>query len=399
MKNLADIDRLLRRSLVVIAIAGLASGGVARIAGYTSLADQCWFAATVPVIAGLAYSIVRDLLSGRVGVDAIALLSMIGALALGQPLAGAVVALMYSGGNVLEDFAVAPRRARSALAGRSRAARRASPARPPHRGCAGRERRGRRHAPGPGRRNHSGRWRHRFNVGRDRRVGADRRAAPAETKTRGSSAFSGTLNAGEAFELVASSLAGDQHVCRHRAHGHGGADRESAVRAAGGPLCADLPAGHACCRRRRLADFGRSGSQSRRVCRGDAVSRLSWRRRSPSSPASRRRRSAASWSRAAAPLEALARTHTVLFDKTGTLTVGGARLLSIEVAPGEQADRVLAARRRAGAGVASRARRGHRRRRRSIAACRSRCRAMCARRMGSGIRRRASMAASQRRFA
>jgi cation transport ATPase len=42
-----------------------------------------------------------------------------------------------------------------------------------------------------------------------------------------------------------------------------------------------------------------------------------------------------------APLEALAHTHTVLFDKTGTLTVGGARLLSIEPAPGEQADQVL----------------------------------------------------------
>jgi cation transport ATPase len=42
-----------------------------------------------------------------------------------------------------------------------------------------------------------------------------------------------------------------------------------------------------------------------------------------------------------APLEALARTHTVLFDKTRTLTVGGARLLSIEPAPGEQADQVL----------------------------------------------------------
>ncbi len=36
------------------------------------------------------------------------------------------------------------------------------------------------------------------------------------------------------------------------------------------------------------------------------------------------------------PLEALARAHTVLFDKTGTLTVGGARLLSIEVAPARQ---------------------------------------------------------------
>jgi P-type E1-E2 ATPase len=42
------------------------------------------------------------------------------------------------------------------------------------------------------------------------------------------------------------------------------------------------------------------------------------------------------------PLEALARAHTVLFDKTGTLTIGGARLLSIEVAPGENADEVLA---------------------------------------------------------
>ena len=41
------------------------------------------------------------------------------------------------------------------------------------------------------------------------------------------------------------------------------------------------------------------------------------------------------------PLEALARTHTVLFDKTGTLTVGGARLLSIEAAPGESPDEVL----------------------------------------------------------
>ena len=40
-------------------------------------------------------------------------------------------------------------------------------------------------------------------------------------------------------------------------------------------------------------------------------------------------------------LEALARAHTVLFDKTGTLTVGGARLLSVEVAPGQSAEEVL----------------------------------------------------------
>jgi heavy metal translocating P-type ATPase len=42
-----------------------------------------------------------------------------------------------------------------------------------------------------------------------------------------------------------------------------------------------------------------------------------------------------------APLEALARTHTVMFDKTGTLTVGGARLVAIETAPNESPQEVL----------------------------------------------------------
>jgi heavy metal translocating P-type ATPase len=41
-------------------------------------------------------------------------------------------------------------------------------------------------------------------------------------------------------------------------------------------------------------------------------------------------------------LEALARARTVLFDKTGTLTIGGARLLSVELAPGETIEHVLA---------------------------------------------------------
>src|SRR5207248_1098141 len=91
-----------RRSLVVIAVGGLVIGAAARTAGYGSLADR-W---TVPVVAGLCYSIMRDLVAGRMGVDAIALVSMLGALGLGQPLAGAIIALMYSGGNVLEDFAV-----------------------------------------------------------------------------------------------------------------------------------------------------------------------------------------------------------------------------------------------------------------------------------------------------
>jgi cation transport ATPase len=40
------------------------------------------------------------------GVDAVAFISMAAALALGQTLAGVVVAIIYAGGTVLEDFAV-----------------------------------------------------------------------------------------------------------------------------------------------------------------------------------------------------------------------------------------------------------------------------------------------------
>ena len=51
-------------------------------------------------------SIIRDLLAGRFGVDAVALLSMVGAQALSQNLAAIVVAVMYAGGNALEEFAI-----------------------------------------------------------------------------------------------------------------------------------------------------------------------------------------------------------------------------------------------------------------------------------------------------
>src|ERR1700692_870489 len=102
-----SFERVLRWSLVSIAVVGLAAGIAAYAAGRPDLADLLWTLATAPVIAGLAVSIARDLLAGRFGVDAIALVSMSAAIALGQPLAGAVVALMYSGGNVLEDIAVA----------------------------------------------------------------------------------------------------------------------------------------------------------------------------------------------------------------------------------------------------------------------------------------------------
>ena len=100
-------ERFLRRALIVTALAGLVLGLLAWGIGRVELANWFWAAGTGPVVIGLLVSMIRDFLAGRMGVDAIALVSMSAALALGENLAGVVVAVMYAGGNVLEDIAVA----------------------------------------------------------------------------------------------------------------------------------------------------------------------------------------------------------------------------------------------------------------------------------------------------
>ena len=98
-------EETLHHVLLALAAVGLLSGSAAYLAGLPTEAGWIWSAATAPVIAALALSILRDFWIGRIGVDAIALVSMSAALALGEPLAGVVVAIMYTGGNGLEDFA------------------------------------------------------------------------------------------------------------------------------------------------------------------------------------------------------------------------------------------------------------------------------------------------------
>lgn len=90
---------------LAIALTGTIAGLLAQWSDWTQAPDLIWSAATVPVIVALTMTIVRDFLVGRMGVDAIALVAMITSIAMGQPLAGAVVAMMYTGGNLLEDYA------------------------------------------------------------------------------------------------------------------------------------------------------------------------------------------------------------------------------------------------------------------------------------------------------
>ncbi len=101
------------RLLALLALLGVSGGLVLHVLGVDAPAHLAWAATTALLLVPLTISVTRTLLRRDVGVDAIALVSMAGALALGEYLAGAVIALMLAGGNALEE--VANRRARREL--------------------------------------------------------------------------------------------------------------------------------------------------------------------------------------------------------------------------------------------------------------------------------------------
>ena len=334
-----SFERVLRWSLVSIAIAGLSAGILAALTGRSDLANLCWTLATAPVVAGLAVSIVRDLLSGRFGVDAIALVSMSAALALGQPLAGAVVALMYSGGNVLEDIAVA--RAEHDLRSLVDRAPREAHRRVESRieevpiGAI---------AVGDQLLVHAGEVVPVDGVVTSSAATIDESALTGEpipvVKARGAAILSGSLNAGETFDMTVTSVAGEStYAGIVRLVTAAQTAKAPFVRLADRYALIFLPVTLA------LAVFAWliSGDLLRSLAVLVAATPCPLILAAPvafiAGVAQAARRGILV--KGGGPLEALARAHTVLFDKTGTLTVGGARLLSVEVAPGEMADEVL----------------------------------------------------------
>ena len=332
-------EKWFRRLLVVIALAGLVLGLVAWFIGRSDWASWCWAGGTIPVVVGLLASMVRDFLAGRVGVDAVAFVSMSGALVLGQNLAGIVIAVMYAGGNILEDFAVtrAERDLRSLIDRAPKVA---------HRRVASTiedvpiEQ---------------------VAVGDDILVRAgevipvdgiitspaamvDEAAVTGEPipvcRRAGELARSGSLNAGDAFEIRASAMANESTYA-------GIVRMVSAAQTAKAPFI-------------RLADryallllpltlLTAGGAW---LFSGDPVRALAVLVASTPCPlilaapvafiagvAQAAKRGILI--KGSGPLEALARTHTVMFDKTGTLTVGGARLVAIETAPGHSPEEIL----------------------------------------------------------
>ena len=332
-------ERLLRRALIVTALGGLILGLLAWSVGRGEIANWIWAAGTAPVVIGLLFSMIRDLLAGRLGVDAIAFVSMSAALVLGENLAGVVVAVMYAGGNMLEDLAIAraERDLKSLIDRAPRIAHRRRdltiadiPIEQVALGDIILVRAGE-VIPVDG-----------IILGSGAMI--DEAALTGEpipvTRREGEPARSGTVNAGETFEIRARATAGESTYA-------GIVRMVNAAQTAKAPFI-------------RLADryalllfpislFVAGGAW---LLSGDPIRGLAVLVAATPCPLILAAPVAfiAGVAQAARlgilikggkPFEALARTHTVMFDKTGTLTVGGARLVAIETAPGESPDEVL----------------------------------------------------------
>lgn len=332
-------EMVLHLGLFALAFAGATAGLLSEHLDWAVSAELIWTAATLPVAAALAISILRDMLIGRVGVDAIALVAMVASIAMGEPLAGAAVAMMYSGGNLLEDYA---------------------------RGRAERELRSLR--------DRTPRIAHRQEAGGivdiaaeevavgdellvragellpvdgellDAHARLDESAVTGEplpeAKARGDALRSGTVNAGEAFRYRASAAA-------HESTYAGIVRMVEAAQTAKAPFIrmADrfalllLPA--------TLVVAGLAWWLS-----GDPIRALAVLVVATPCPlilaapvafiggVSRAARSGILMKGSSA-IEALGQVRTAIFDKTGTLTEGGARLVALDTAPGVEADEVL----------------------------------------------------------
>jgi heavy metal translocating P-type ATPase len=334
----AQTDRL-KTLLLVIALAGLVTGIGLHFSGRTDLAQTAWFAGVVPVLAALVVEIIRSLARGEVGLDIVAALSMSAALTFGETLAAAVVAVMYSGGTFLENFAEgrARREMRDLLSRVPRTATR-------HRNGGLEEVALEDIAPGD-----------RLLIRQGDVVPVDGRIASAAAfvdtsaltgeslpvrLNRGSEAMSGSTNAGDAFDLEATREAKDSTYA-------GIVRLVEAAQASKAPMA-------------RLADRWSLGFLAVTVAiafaawwfTGDPIRAVAVLVVATPCPLILAVPVAlvAGLSRAAhfgvlvkgaKPLEAMARIRTLILDKTGTLTDGRPQIVSIDSHDGMGADDIL----------------------------------------------------------
>ena len=331
-----------RRVLLPFVASALVTGAVAALAGHGAAGRAVWQAATVVVAVHLVMVTVVRLRQGRIAVDVVALLALAGSLALGEALAGVIIALMVESGDALEQYA--HRRARRDLSRLLSLAPRIA-----HRlageGAEGIE----------------------DVAAGEVRVGDVVLVKPGEVvpvdgaalepavldesvltgesvpveRTAGGSVRSGTMNAGGAFRLRASASAEDSaYAGIVRLVRAAGVERAPFVRLADRYALLFVPA--------VLALAGLAWALT-----GDSVRALAVLvvatpcplvLAAPVAVVSGIARAAASGVvvKDGAALEALADARTVLFDKTGTLTAGTPRVMGVVVAPARDVSATLA---------------------------------------------------------
>ncbi len=320
--------------------AGLAVGAGLWVAGLPEAAAWSWRLGSLLVGIPLLLTVLARLLRRSGGVDILALVSIAGALALGQDLTAAVIALMLSGGELLESFA--ERRAgreMSALLGRAprEAAR--------YRDGALEQVALAEVAPGDRLLVRRGEVVPVDGVLADERAVLDESALSGEAlpvaHSRGERLRSGTVNAADAFDLVATAAAADStYAGIVRLVEEAQAARAPALRLADRyagwfvPLALALAG----------AAWWFTGNPMRALAVIVVATPCPLLLAVPVAIVSGISRCASRGVlvKGGAALEALAAARTLFFDKTGTLTAGHARLAAVETFGGHDADRVLA---------------------------------------------------------
>src|SRR5690349_13146347 len=94
-----------RLLIPVLTLAFLIVGGALAVFPDRVTAHQVWMLGVVLLGAPIVFGTLRNALNGRFATDVVASLSIIGSVALDQPLAGLVIVLMQSGGEALERYA------------------------------------------------------------------------------------------------------------------------------------------------------------------------------------------------------------------------------------------------------------------------------------------------------
>ena len=94
-----------RLLIPVLTLAFLIVGGALAIFPDRVSAHQVWMLGVILLGAPIVFETLRNSLKGRFATDVVASLSIVGSVALDQPLAGLVIVLMQSGGEALERYA------------------------------------------------------------------------------------------------------------------------------------------------------------------------------------------------------------------------------------------------------------------------------------------------------